>query len=266
MFARGSKPITFKATADQRWIRLTEDVAPGAGGDRRVWVDVDWSRAPVGKGQGRVTLTGTGAPVTVKVTALKAAPEQVRQAQGSFAAMAGPIAIAAADAGRNVPVAGVRWERIPDYGRGPSAMEVVPVTAATIQPPNPAPRLEYPLYLTRPGKYEVEVITGPTLDVIPTRGLGLAVSLDDQQRQVVNVFTPATYQDEDFLGRTHYVNDANNARVMHFTVNVGAPGRHTLKVTMVDPTVVVQKIILHDAPLPDSYFGPPDSRPIGSER
>ena len=142
-------------------------------------------------------------------------------------------------------------------------MEVFPVTAATIQPPDPTPQLQYDLYLPRAGRYDVDVVTGPTLNVMPTRGLGLAVSLDDQPRQVVNVFTPATYRDQDFLGRGNYINDANNARVMHFSVNVGSPGRHTLKVAMVDPTVVLQKIVLHDAPLPDSYFGPPEVRTDG---
>jgi hypothetical protein len=31
-------------------------------------------------------------------------------------------------------------------------------------------------------------------------------------------------------------------------------------------TVVLQKIVGHDAPLPDSYFGPPESRPVGETR
>ncbi len=264
VFARGTRPIRFTATADRPWIRTILATAPSAGADRRVWVDVDWSRAPVGKAEGAITISGTGAPVTVQVTAVKASPEQLRQAQGTFAALAGPIAFAAEDAGRNVAVGGVRWERIPDYGRGRSGMEVFPVTAGTVQPPAPAPQLQYPLFLVRPGRYQVDVVTGPTLDVIPTRGLGLAVSLDDQPRQVVNVFTPATFKDEDFLGRSHYVNDANNARVLHFTVDAAAPGRHTLKLTMVDPTVVLQKIVVHDAPLPDSYFGPPESRLVGT--
>ena len=138
-------------------------------------------------------------------------------------------------------------------------MEVFPVTAATIQPPNPAPRLEYPVYFARAGKYEVDLITSPTLDVIPTRGLGIAVSIDNQPPQVVNVFTPATYKDEDFLGRKCYENDANNARVMHFTQTINTPGKHMLNIIMVDPTIVVEKIIIHDVPLPASYFGPPSS-------
>jgi len=46
-------------------------------------------------------------------------------------------------------------------------MEVFPVTADTIQPPNPAPRLEYAVYFARAGTYDVDVITSPTLDVLP---------------------------------------------------------------------------------------------------
>ena len=45
---------------------------------------------------------------------------------------------------------------------------------------------------------------------------------------------------------------------MHFKQTVSASGKHTLKIIMVDPTVVVEKIIIHDSPLPNSYFGPPE--------
>jgi hypothetical protein len=37
---------------------------------------------------------------------------------------------------------------------------------------------------------------------------------------------------------------------MQFTQKVATPGKHMLKITMVDPTVVVQSTIIHDAPLP----------------
>ncbi|HBF33737.1 TPA: hypothetical protein DDW35_04165, partial [Candidatus Sumerlaeota bacterium] len=49
VFARGSKPIQFKSFADQPWITLAEEKAPGAfGNDRRIWVDIDWKKAPAG--------------------------------------------------------------------------------------------------------------------------------------------------------------------------------------------------------------------------
>jgi hypothetical protein len=46
---------------------------------------------------------------------------------------------------------------------------------------------------------------------------------------------------------------------VRFNQTVQVPGKHTLKIHMLDPTVVVMKIILHDAPLPASYFGPPEN-------
>ena len=100
--------------------------------------------------------------------------------------------------------------------------------------------------------------------MIPTRGLGIAVSIDDQQPQVVNVFTPATFKDEDFLGRTFGENTRNNARVVRFRQTVRTPGKHTLKIHMVDSTIVVEKIIIYDTNLPYSYFGPPESIPNGT--
>ena len=258
VFARGNKPIQFTAIADRNWIILTEDKAPGAGQDRRIWVNIDWNKAPAGQARGTIAISDSGPPVAVELTAVKATAEQAREAQGCFGGLTGPISISPADATANIPVGGMRWEKLPDYGRGPAAMEVFPVTADTIQPPNPAPRLEYPVYFARAAKYDVELITSPTLDVIPTRGLGVAVSLDDQPPQVVNVFTPDTFTSEDFLGRAFNENTRNNDRVMRFKQTVGAPGKHTLKITMVDPTVAIMKIVIHDLPLPPSYFGPPE--------
>ena len=259
VFARGTKPIEFNAASNQPWIILTEDKAPGAGQDRRVWVDIDWKKAPEGQTQGAISISGSSAPVTVKVTAVKATEKQAAEAGGCFGGMTGPISFLAADATRNVAVNGVRWEKIPDLGRGPAAMEVFPVTADTVQPPSPAPTLEYPVYFSRAGTFEVDLITSPTLDVIPTRGLGVAVSIDDQSPQVINAFAPDNFKSEDFLGRAFNENTRNNTRVMRFRQTVPAVGKHTLKITMVDPTVVVQQIVMHDAPLPPSYFGPPAS-------
>ena len=100
-----------------------------------------------------------------------------------------------------------------------------------------------------------------TMDTIPGRGLGVGVSIGNQPPQVVNVFTPQTTDNngtffDTFLGRNHFNNAANNARIMRFTVKVDQPGKYPLRITMVDPTMVVQKVIIHDAPLPKSYFGP----------
>ena len=180
VFARGTQTPVFKTVADQPWIILKEDKAPGAGQDRRVWVSIDWSKAPAGPSEGAVSVSGGTNSLSVKVKAIKATPEQTRDAAGCFAALAGPISILASDATINTPAGGAKWEKIPDLGRYKGAMEVFPVTAETVQPPKAAPSLGYPIYFAHAGAFDVEVITSPTLDVIPTRGLGLGVSIDDQ--------------------------------------------------------------------------------------
>ena len=260
VFARGTRPPSFRARADQPWILLTEEPAPGAGSDRRIQVNIDWSRVPAGENRGAVTIEGKQT-VTVSLTALKATEAQVREAAGAFGGLAGPIAIAAIDAVRKIPADGVRWELLPDFGRGRGAMTPFPVTAASTPPPQPAPLLEYPVYFARAGRYKVRLETNPTLNLIPSRGLHAAVGLDDQPPQVVNVFAPETRKDEDFVGRRYNINTRDGIRTMNFEIEVPSPGRHTLKLPMIDPTLVVSKITLHDQPLPDSYFGPPETPP-----
>jgi hypothetical protein len=259
VFPMGTRPIEFTFSADEPWILLTEAKAFSSEmQDRRIWVDIDWKNAPVNEATGTVTIQG-GRTVNVKVTAIKASEEQAREATGAFGGLVGPIAFAAEDATENDPAGNVRWEKIPDYGRTQSGMEVFPVTAATILPPDPAPHLEYPVYLARAGKYQVDLVTGPTLDAFPGRALSIAVSIDGKEPQIMQVFSPASRQEETFLGQRFYENTSNNARIMRFQQNVDVPGKHMLKITMVDPTVVVQKIVIHDTELPYSYFGPPES-------
>jgi len=50
---------------------------------------------------------------------------------------------------------------------------------------------------------------------------------------------------------------------MRFRQSVTEPGKHTLRITMVDPTLVVEKIVISNAPAPPSYFGPPAAVPVG---
>jgi hypothetical protein len=48
---------------------------------------------------------------------------------------------------------------------------------------------------------------------------------------------------------------------MHFTGEATSAGQHTLSIRMVDPTVVVERIVIHKDPLPKTFFGPPAIHP-----
>jgi len=266
VFPVGTQPTHFTVSADKPWIELTEARAFSAGhDDHRFWVDIDWDKAPVGNSFGTIVVNGHQQLPNIRVVITKLSAEESRLANGSFAVVTGPISIDAQDTVHNVSVGGASWQKIPDYGPGVSAMSIFPVTAASVQPPAPAPYLDYSVYFAKPGDYAIDLVTNPTLDLYPGRALGVAVSIDDQAPQVVNVFTPETQQDQTFLGRIYNENVRNSGRVMHFSQSVREPGKHTLRISMVDPTIVIEKIIISNTQLPPSYFGPLTAAPVSGE-
>lgn len=264
VYPLGTKPIAFTYSADKPWIVLSEGKAFSSGkDDHRIWVDIDWKKAPVGTNSGFVIVKGTQGEVRVGVTAIKATLAEEKEAKGAFGGLSGPIAIAASQATKNIAVNGVSWQPIPDYGREAAGMTIFPVTASAIEPGKHAPQLEYDIYLAKPGLYQVDIITSPTLDFHKDNNLGLAVSLDSQSPDIRYVFTAGTRESETFLGKAFNENARNNARTMHFILKADKAGRHRLILTMIDPAVVLQKIIVHDEDLPTSYFGPLESLPNG---
>jgi hypothetical protein len=57
-------------------------------------------------------------------------------------------------------------------------------------------------------------------------------------------------------------NTSDNVNRTATTHTVEAPGEHVVKVWAVDPTVVVQKIVIDTGGLKPSYLGPPTSMRI----
>ena len=51
----------------------------------------------------------------------------------------------------------------------------------------------------------------------------------------------------------------NNGRYSHSKHFISKPGYHTLKIWMVDPGVVLEKIIVDLGGVKPSYLGPPES-------
>jgi hypothetical protein len=146
-----------------------------------------------------------------------------------------------------------KWELIPDYGRSLSAMTTTPSLAASVLPPAPAPTLEYRVYLFHAGKAEVETTLSPTLNFVPGRGLRYAISFDDDPPQVVDALEHNTQRDWETT-----VRDA--VRKVKSTHTTAAPGYHTLKIRMVDPALVLEKIVVNTGGLLPSYLGPPESK------
>jgi hypothetical protein len=77
------------------------------------------------------------------------------------------------------------------------------------------------------------------------------VSIDDSVPQMID----AGEATASIKARNHGRLAADNAQTLTFRQTFSQPGRHTLKVWMVDPDIVLEYLIVGAAK--PSYFGPP---------
>jgi hypothetical protein len=249
VFNRGTDAFEFTATASAPWIVLSASKGT-VEKEQRLWVSVDWNKAPVGTSTGSVTISGAGDTVTVKLHA--ANPQTpAKNALHGFVEADGYVSIEAEHFTRKVDAGTVHWDKIDDYGRTLSAMTVFPVTAASVTPPQ-SPRLEYEMYLVDPGKVEVEAILSPTLNFVPGRGLRYAISFDDQPPLVVDALERNSLSDWE----TTVKDSVRKVRSSHM---LSGSGYHTLKFWMVDPALVLEKLVVNLGGVKPSYLGPPES-------
>jgi hypothetical protein len=131
-------------------------------------------------------------------------------------------------------------------------MTVFPVTAPSVEPGMPAATLAYRMYLFDSGAMHVEATLGPTLNFVPGRGLRFAVSLDDEPARIVDALEHNSESDW-----AKAVSD--EVRRVDIPLTVSQSGYHTLKFAMVDPGIVLEKLVVSKEKLPASYLGPPES-------
>jgi len=256
VFNRGKEPFGFTAIPDEPWIKLSQHKGT-AGEDQRLWVSVDWQLAPQGASSGTIKVTGANRQLEIRVDAFNpTAP--TRDNLDGFVEGEGCVSIEPEHFTRKIDAGLNRWIRIPNYGRTLSGMRASqPVNAPSAMPGMNAARLEYKMYLFSTGSVEVATITSPTLNFVPGRGLRLGISFDGATPQILTL-VPADYKAQNGNRDWERV-VADNARTVYSTQRIDRTGYHTLKYWMVDPGVVLQKIVVNLGGVKPSYLGPPES-------
>ncbi|WP_367129644.1 glycosyl hydrolase 115 family protein [Saccharothrix sp. HUAS TT1] len=247
VFNRGAIPFEYRISTGVPWLRVDRPQGT-VHAQVRAHLDVDWSRAPEGRTTVPITVTGAGVVVTVA-----AVVENDLVGARGFVEANGYVSVDAADATRVVDGDGVRWVVIPDFG-----VEAFPVTAPSREPSGP--RLEYDLTVRADGPVTVWAHLAPRNPVLTGPGLRYAVSFDDQPPQVVDI-TAATGADDTAMNPQWERNTSDNVNRTATGHHLGA-GAHTLKLWLVDPIVVVRKLVVDTGGLRSSYLGPPRSRRV----
>ena len=168
------------------------------------------------------------------------------------------------------------WIFLPDLGRGEGCMGSSNVLAQ-----NSGATLEYDIDLTDEGKIAIGIL--PTQDVYPARGLRIGVQIDNQP--VKEIDARQGFHDEfheytqENLARSKVLKplpQSNNLALCGFWNGRRLPrrdevfdnmrwlavsfdgvsaGKHTLKIVMIDPEIVVELIVVNPDNKHYSYFG-----------
>ena len=204
---------------------------------------------------------------------------QVTQPSGKTGITASETAIMAHDYTRRTATEDARWVFLPGLGRGKGNMGIEPVTAKS-RPLGDGATLEYDINFSQSGKQKLALGILPTNDVNPARGLRIGVRVDDGEMQTIdarqgyvdtfNEYTkeniarskvlkplPRPASDIYLSGSRQRMRSEifDNLRWLSIDFDILTEGNHTVKVVMIDPEIVVEKLVINPDNEHPSYHG-----------
>ncbi len=255
VFNRGDRPLEWRAYPSEEWILLDKDHGT-ADGEERIWVDIDYGQAPKGEAlAASVEIKGADDSRLVKITAYNPA----------YAGTAGTLfvednKVVAMDAGSGLTGRtgnrGSRWESIRGLGRSGKAIALLPLDSPTLKDNeiSDAALAEYPVRVITGGEARLIFEVLPTYPIHEGRELALAFSFDDLGPRKINLEKKGRtllgfYWGEDVLAG--YFQSSTQVNL--------AKGDHSLKLWGLDPSVVVDRIVIDFGGLKKSCLGPPET-------
>ena len=134
IFNKGREPFEFTTAASAPWIALSQSKGRVVD-ETRVWVTIDWAKAPAGVNPGSIKITGAGHDETINLTARK--PSDITRATlTGFAEGAGYVAIDAGHFTSKTDAGQAAFRPVEQYGMRSDA----PVD---VQGLNAGPHLDY---------------------------------------------------------------------------------------------------------------------------
>jgi len=271
IYDTGASHVAWSAKPGADWITLQPDATfapkPGNGPAlERFWVAIDWAKAPKGADvTGNIVISDGQNTNTVKVTVYNPAEVRPDQLSRFFVESNGVVSIEAAH-GDRVERPGASWQVIQGLGRTGNAIGVFPTTAPSVdiaKVTTDAPALMYNFYLFRAGDVTIHYNLIPTQPVQYGQGLRFAVSVDDALPQLVTIKAGTGSEVGSSATWSHNVLDNTTSTTTQATL--AQAGAHTLKIYMVDPGVLLEKIVVDNGGLRPSYLGPPETRVVSEK-
>ena len=248
IYNKGNAPFEYRISASQPWLKLSS----GSGkvdSETRVWVNVDWSKAPSSDQVIPIKIRSGKQGFTVYAAVKHYTPDTK-----GFIPENGVVAIEAANYSNAKSGTSASWKVLPGHGRTAAGVTPFPVTAKAAAPGTAdSPVLEYLIHTNTAGRVKVATYLSPTLNFQNNKSLVYAVSIDDEKPKFINI-------NPENAGRNWDTNVAENINIQTSIHELKKAGTHTLKIWMVDPGIVLQRLVVSpEHYIEETYLGPPAS-------
>lgn len=255
IFARKNGTFEYAISTNASFVSASNDTgsitSPSSTTDIRSIISIDWGKAP--PGTTHVGLTVSGAGVKVYLTLLVDNVATPRSAKVAFIEADGVVSMEAAhysSADTN------SYIEIPAYGRTLSGIKRWPATAPSTSAPS-GPKLNYKFYtFTSAERANLTLHLGQTGNVDPARPLKYAYAIDGGEAKTVQPIAKYAMGDHPADWET-VVKDA--IRRSSNTIDLSRVGEHQLDLWLLEPEIVLTKVVLDIGGERVSYLGPPES-------
>jgi hypothetical protein len=240
-----AEALNYTISASQSWIKVSQQsgklLPDGSQSQQRIWVSVDWAKAPqTVKLQGQILVKSANRTINIAVEALRNNLPDLEKYTGAVEAN-GYIAINATNFSVQDNASAKSWTIVDGLGYSGKSLQAIPLTAATpdtiAQAIRSNPSVSYNFYTLSNKPAKVKIYTLPTFPVNSNFGMRYAVSVDDGPLTILNFKT---------AGRSNEwkQNVLSNSASRSVKISSLPAGKHQLKIYMIDPGVIIDRILI----------------------
>lgn len=235
----GKQLLNWEASGFENWVKVSKTVGKTTT-DERVWVSINWTLiSSTDTVQSSIQFKVNGKNYPVRIKALKL--NDLLLARNTFVEDNGIVSIEAENYSEIQNATECKWQTIQGLGRLNDAIGSFPVTAKSfeIDELNVSPELTYKFVTATSGKAKLYFYCIPTQPINNDYKLRFAVSIDNAKPIIVNAALKEAMDENNLEWKNNVL---RSVTIQEISTSMPARENHTLKIKMIDPGVVIDKI------------------------
>ena len=260
IYNRGGGTLAWTAHASEPWVVLSKSAGKTAD-EERITVGIDWEKAPSGNAvPAQIVFRAGEQSEKVLVSLFNPTAPSRAELRGIYVENNGCVSIPAAGCHRVRENDRIKITAVEDLGiEGPALQLGDPTAPLQIFRSRDVPCAEYDFYAFDAGSVDVYTYVLPTFPLHADRDFRIGENTNTDTKYSVQIddgalATPSSSHVE--YSQVWFESVLRNCAVNKSTLHIDKPGRHTLRIRVGDPGIVLQKIVLDFGGMKRSFLGP----------